>query len=60
MTHKTEFATADFVILEVVKKLEIASFFEKREFFFPWQNFVNTSNLPWHLAHNQCSIIDII
>ena len=40
MTHETEFATADFVILKVVKKMKSKLFFfkKKRNFFLPWQN----------------------
>ena len=53
MTHKTEFATADFVILKVVKKMENKKFFKKREFFLPWQKYSDTnqqfSNFPYHL-----------
>ena len=34
MTHKTEFMTADFVILKVAQKLKFTSFFSKERKFF--------------------------
>ena len=40
MTHKTKFTTADFVILQVAEKEKIASFFNKREFFFASAKFI--------------------
>ena len=43
MTHKTEFATADFVILKVVKKKWKISFLKKKRIFFPWQNFADAN-----------------
>ena len=41
MANKTEFTTADFVILEVVKKWKITSFFKKD--FLSQQNFANSN-----------------
>ena len=41
MTHETEFTTADFVILKVVKKKKRKINFKKEKFFLPQQNFAD-------------------
>ena len=42
MTHETEFTTADFVILKVVKKKKKRKInFKKEKFFLPQQNFAD-------------------